>query len=75
MIGEQENLGLELALPLDGKRLRGHIALHRAVGIGEEGLRIEGVGFHLRVGETKFPLEPLEVGDEAFLRDEQRRCV
>ena len=73
VVGEQEHLRLPSRDLGDGKGLGGHVALHSAVHVDDEGLRIERIGPHLRVGEAEFALEPLEVGGDAFLRDEQRQ--
>ena len=48
LIGEQKDFRLESRLLLDRERLRRDVALHRAVLVGEERLRVEGVGLHLR---------------------------
>ena len=55
------------------KRLRGHIALHRAFRIDDERLRIRSVRPHLRILEAVIGLEPLIIGGDALRRDEQRQ--
>ena len=73
MIGEQDDGRLEPGLLLDRVGLRGDIALHRAFLVGEERLRVEGIGFYLFLGETVFGFQPLEIAGDAFLGHEQRQ--
>ena len=67
VIGEQEHLGLEPRLLFDRIGLGGDIALHGAVTIGEERLRIERIGSHPPVGESVIGFEPLEIARHALL--------
>jgi hypothetical protein len=71
LVGEQENSRLELACFLDRIRLGRHVALHRAVLVGQERLRVERVGLHLVGGKAAFGLHPFEEGLLAIRRDEQ----
>ena len=71
LVGDQEHLGLEMGLLLDRIGLGGDVALHGAALVGEERLRVGGVGLHLRLAEAEVGLEVLEVAGEPFARDEQ----
>ena len=71
----QEHLRLEAGRLLDREGLGGDVALHRALLVGEERLRIGGVGLHLRFAEAEVGLEPLEVAREPLLGDEQRELL
>ena len=63
---------LEVALRLDRIGLGGHVALHGGVLVGEERLRVEGVGLHFRFVEAVIGLQPLEIAGDALLGHEQR---
>lgn len=75
LVRQQEQLRLELRLLLDREGLGGDVALHRALLVGEERLRIERVGLHLLFAEAEIALHPLEVAGDAFLGDEQRQFL
>ena len=66
---------MNLRLLLDRERLRGDVALHGAALVGEERLRVEGVGLHALLIEAEVGLEPLEIGRETFAPDEQRQLL
>ena len=66
---------LEAGLLLDRVGLGRDVALHGAALVGEERLRIGGVGLHLRLAEAEVGLEPLEVAREPLARDEQRELL
>ena len=73
MVGEQDHTRLEARRLLHGVGLGGDIALHCALLVHDEGLRIEGVGLHLALAEPVFGLQPLEVARDTFLGDQQRQ--
>ena len=73
VIRQQDDARLEFGGFFDRERLRGDIALHRALLVGDERLRIEGVGLDLRLAETVFGFQPLEIARNAFLGHEQRQ--
>ena len=75
VIGDQEDLRLELSFLLDREGLRRHIALHRALLVDQERRRIEGVGLHLVLREAELGLHPFEIGLQPFGRDEQRQLL
>ena len=75
VIGEQEDLRLELAFLLDRERLRRHIALHRALLVDQERRGIERVGLHLVRREAELGLHPFEVALQPFGGDEQRQLL
>src|ERR1700721_2745121 len=63
----------ELRGLFDRKRLRRHVALHGALLVGEERLRIESVWLDLRILKSVVGFEPLVVARHALLGDEQRQ--
>src|ERR1700761_5091697 len=73
VISEQQYARLESGTLFDRERLGGDIALHRALLVGDERLRIEGIGFNLVLAELVFGLQPLEVARNPLLGNEQRQ--
>src|SRR5262249_4788282 len=70
IVGEEKDLRLEAGPLLDGKGLRGDVALHRASLIHEKRLRVGRIGLHLLLAETIIRLEPLEIARDALRRYE-----
>src|SRR5262249_28777384 len=66
VVGEQEDLGLGSDLFFDRIGLRSYVALHDTFRIGEEWLRIEGIGLYPIFLESVVALEPLEIGRHPF---------
>ena len=73
IIREQENVGLEAALPLDFVGLRGDVTLLNRVFIRDERRRIEIVWLHLLFAKAIRVLQPLVNRDEIVLADESCR--
>ena len=73
VVGDQDHARLDPGRLLDRIGLRGDVALHRALLVGEERLRVEGIGPHLLLVEAVLRLQPLIIAGDAFLGDEQRQ--
>ena len=67
--------GLKRPCVLDRVGLGRHIALHCAPLVGQERLRVEGVGLHLLLAEAEVVHHPLEVRSQALLGNEQRQLL
>ena len=73
MIGEQEDIRLEVALLLDRVGLGGHVALLDRILVGDERRRVEVVGFDVLVLEAVGGLHPVIERRQPFLADEGGR--